>query len=292
MADEMDKVFDGVDGSEDSIVKNETSEETAETTETTETTEGKTWKDLGVDRWDGLPREQRAKELVYERQRYGKQADELGTTRKERDEALSQLNSVKSAAGVEKKVEDKLSTMSDWEKNAFFESLEKGDPREAILNLIKPNLGLQSKEDIQKLIEESVNDALHQYDGYSQVSSVQRTRPEYVEHEPYIEVLTKAENFGNTRSYEDMLDFSILQKSNSTLGDVVFDLMKRHSSMSFNECKELAELRMGAKKTNETTKDELRETVKGIEGGVKKGAKKKGSETEKIMTMDDAFGPD
>ncbi len=285
----LDDAFDGVDSSKDNIVEDKIVDE--KVTETSEETSEKTWQDYGVDRWDGLSKEQIAREVLHGRSVSGRQADEVGGLRKERDKALSQLNSVKSAAGVEQKVEQKVADMDEFEKERFFKQLE-ANPSKAIRELVKDGMGIVPKEDIQKLVQDGINEALRDYDGYSQVSGVQRTRPEYIEHEPYIEVLAKAENFGNTRSYEDMLDFSILQKSNTTLGNAVFDLMKRHPSMPFNECKEIAELRMGAKTTNEDNKDNLRQTVKGIEGGVKKGAKKKGSETEKIMTMDDAFGPD
>lgn len=250
----------------------------------------KTWKDYGLEKFDGMSTEDIAKQITDERADYGRLSENQAETKKQNEDYQSQIAKMKAitSPATEEKVEEKLADMNEFEMQAFFASLEK-NPRKAIKDLLKDQMGVVGKDDIQKMIDENISKAMGDYDNYSNTRSVQRSRPEHAEHESYVEFLSKPEHLGDARGYEDKLDFAVLHKENKALADVVYGLLKT-TNLPFAQCKEFAELQLGAKGNADETVEDIKKIIKGVDGAdTSKASKKKGSETEKIESMDDAF---
>ncbi len=286
IVENLDEAFSGVEGGKDNIIADPAIEKPVEKSEE------KNWADLGIDRYDGLSREQIAREILHDRQVSGRQGGELGDLRKERDALQEKISQIGNVTNPEKKaVEKEVAQMDEYELERFFAEINK-DPRKAISGLLKGHMGVVDKESIEKMIGEAIDQSFNSYDKYNQTKSVQRSRPEHVEHEEYIEFISKPEYLGDKRSYEDKLEFAILHKENKELADVVYDLLAR-TNMSFADAREYGELRMQSKGVSEADKDKLRETIKKVGPATPGGPKPvKVSQEEKIETMDDAFGPD
>ena len=248
----------------------------------------KTWTDHGIDGWDDLSNEDIAGRVLKERGSQSAMTQERDTLRAERDSLKSQMDQISGVTNPQKKeIKEEIAQMNEYEKAQFFAELETS-PRKALSGLLKDHMGVTSKDDIQKMIDDSRDQSFASYDKYSQTEIIKRQRPEYAEHERYIEFISKPEHLGDTRPYEDKLDFAVLRKENKELADVVYDILAR-TNMPFADAKEYAELRMTAKGVSENSKNKLRKTVKDVKKSMPEGGQQKGSEDEKIEDMDDAF---
>ncbi len=256
--------------------------------------EDKNWESFGLERYDKMTREQIAQDINYRNKTYGDQSNELGrlrTVEEERDTLQAKIQQMTAITNpdAKKAAVDRVEKMSEGQLTDFFGQLEK-DPRQAILSLLGDSVkGGRSEDDLKKIIQENVQEALFQYHGFSEEEAVKRNRPEFVEHEHYIKELSKPEHLGQNRGIEDLLDFTILQKENSTLAAVVYDKLKRYPSMNFQDCKKYSELELRSPDTEAAKKDELEKKVTGLQGGPPSSAKTKVSETDEVKTMDDAF---
>jgi len=253
------------------------------------------WSEFGLDRYDKMDREKIAADINYRNKLYGDQSNEIGTIRQERDALkakIEQMTAISTGKGSE--VSDEIEAMTPGQLTDFYEQFEK-NPRKAIMSLLGDKVkGGRSDEDLKKIIAENIREALFQYHGFSEQEGVKRNRPEYVEHEPYIEILSGEKYLGGIRSTNDILDFAILEKENATLAPIVYDKLKRYPNMSFADCRKFSELELRSQDTEQAKKDELKSKVAGLQGAGAgmSTAKGKASETDNVTTMDEAFDMD
>ena len=220
----VDEAFDGVDGGQVNIAEGKPVEIE------------KSWADHGIDGWDDLSNEDIAGRVLKERGSQSAMMHERDMLRSERDSLKSQMDQISGVTNPQKKeIKEEVSQMNEYEKAQFFAELETS-PRKALSGILKGNLGVTPKDEIQKMIDERINQSFTSYDNYSQTEIIKRQRPEYAEHERYIEFISKPEHLGDTRSYEDKLDFSVLRKENKELADVVYDILAR-TNMAFADAK-------------------------------------------------------
>ncbi len=257
--------------------------------------EPRKWSEFGLDRYDKMDREKIAADVNYRNKLYGDQSNEIGTIRQERDALktkIEQMTAISTGKGSE--VSKEIEAMSPGQLTDFYEQFEK-DPRQALMSLLGDKVkGGRSEEDLKKIIAENVQEALFQYHGFSEAEGVKRNRPEYAEHEQYIEMLSEEKYLGKVRSYEDILDFAVLEKENSTLAPLVYKKLKAYPKMSFVDCRKFSELELRSPDTEQAKKDELKNKVEALQGAGAgtSTAKGKASETEEITTMDQAFSVD
>jgi len=245
----------------------------------------KNWSDYGIEDWNELGHEQIAERVLKERNSQGSMMRERDSIRSERDALQAQIDQISGVTNPGKEViRDEIADMDDFEKQRFFQQLETS-PRAAISGLLKDSM--PTKDSIAEMISEKLKTSLTDYDQYNQAESIKRTRPEFAEHQGYIEFISKPEYLGDRRSLDDKLDFAVLHKENPDLSDMVYDLLAR-TNMPFADAKEYAEFRSQATNKAAVDKDELRDTIDKVKS-VSGGGKQKASETEKIESMEEAF---
>lgn len=254
------------------------------------------WKDNGFEDFEGKSIKEIAAEVQkykYNASLYGRQANELGTARQQLQEAQTLIDKYKQVSDPDRKAEQKIEQMSEGQLADFYREFE-SNPRAALLSLLDDKLGGggMSDEDFQKRVDERVNEQLRDYHGYSTVENLRRNRPEYGEHEDYIQLISQAEHLGQSRNPEDLLDFSILHKANKTLANVVYGMLKSYPGMAFADAKEYAELKLAAPASNQDTKEKLKKEVAALAGGKIAGGGNKASQDENIESMEDAFNVD
>jgi hypothetical protein len=219
----------------------------------------KPWKEYGIDGWDDKPKEQIAREVVFQRSVAGRQATELGKLRKEHQTASQKLSELQRLAGGNtnaegQTVKEAVADMDPAEKAMFFKELEEGDPRKALRRALG-DLGIPKKEDIQKMIEDGIKEQIGQYHDWNEENSLRTSNPEFVRNEEMVNWFRDKDNPEGLpqRSRNEVLDLVLLGEKNKELAGFTYDWMKK-STMPFSECKRIATLEMNASATAEADK--------------------------------------
>jgi hypothetical protein len=289
----LDTAFEGVDGGAHKI--GDAVDTVADTTaDTTADTEEKNWSDYGLpEDFNSMPREQmaqRVKEALYRERQWGEQGNTIGELRRKNQEMESKIKAFLGGSPEDgKKAEQIVEDMSDGQKADFFANLER-NPRKAIMDAIG-NVQ-RSEDDIHKMIDDRVNEILQGYHDWAGSENIVAAKPEYARHKEYVEFLAKPEHLGAQRAKRDIYELAELLESNKTLGNMTYDKLKSYPSMGFAEAKRLSDLELIAKEKAAKTKEDIEQEVAGVDGAVKKGAKKAASKTETITSLDDAFDID
>ena len=76
---------------------------------------------------------------------------------------------------IKQAMKQEVSKLDEYELQRFFAQLER-DPRGAISELMKGQMGVVGKEDIEKMIGDAIDQSFTSYDKYNQTRSVQRQR--------------------------------------------------------------------------------------------------------------------
>ena len=244
------------------------------------------WEGVGLENYKGRKFEDIANDIKYKQKLYGDQSNEIGKLRKEHEEASAKLQRYEEVAGKSPDVSEAIEDMSEGQLADFYKEFEK-NPRKALRDMMGESR--RSDDDLQEIIDARVSATLEDYHTWSRNENLKTNRPEYGEHEPYIELLQSPDHFGSNRSSDELLDFSILRGKDKSLADLVYSNMKRFKGVSFSDCKRFAELERNAAPANEDTKEKLRREVESL-SGVKKGSPTgKASVGTEIGSMDEAF---
>ncbi len=250
----------------------------------------KTYADLGLDpRYDGMSREEMVADIKYRNTVHGHQSTEVGTLRKDLAAAQAKLDGFAKAAGVAPEVKEAVADMTDAELTRWLEDLQ-SNPRKAFKQILGDGMGRRSDEDLKKLFMGFFDEGIGQYHDYTGQQAV-KADPDYQVNANYMEGLRQPEHFGNTRSAQELLAFAKFAQSATTddaTRDDLYSCMKRYPEVPMKECQDMIAGRTGGKA--KVDPDKIREQVKGLAGGTAAGGAKGKSKTEKIETMDDAFG--
>lgn len=248
----------------------------------------KTYAELGLDeRYDGMNREQMVADIKHRNIVHGRQAGEVGDLRKKLAAAQEKVDSFNKVAGQPVAVKEAVKKMSEGEVSLFIQDFQI-DPDKAIRGLLGDNFGRRSDGDLKKMVGELFEDMIGQYQGYTEDQAVQ-TDPDYQVHANYMEGLRQPEHFGNTRPAQELMAFSKLANisgADKPTVDNLYDCMKRFPQVPMKDCLSMVKGRGGTKTVDP---DKIRKQVDGLEGGTPPGSKK-ASSSEKITTMDEAFG--
>lgn len=252
------------------------------------------WKSVGLDRYDGLPVEQIAKEVSFQFKTAGKHASEIGQLRKDLQERDRKLQDLERVIGTKQaaKVDDAVEDMDEIQLQQFYALIEK-NPRKAIRFALGDNFGKPNFEDekFQEVVDNRVREALKQYHGYIEESSAM-SDPDYERFAEYIETLKSPENLGETRSPKEMLSLSKLVVENKPLADLTYMNLKKYPQMPFEECKKFANLTLNASSQADKAKTSLTNQIKNLQNAAPGGGVSKTSEKPNIKTMDEAFAAD
>lgn len=250
----------------------------------------KNWSDYGLDeRYNDMPREQFAKEIMHQRQTYGNQSNELGKLRRQMEEKELQLKKFMEAA--DKPVQPtKSNEWDELKRQNFYSLLEKGQPEKALEMALegKFDKNYEEDKDLISLMDKRMQDHLSQYYAYTAEESV-KSDPDYNKFSSYIDTLKSEEHFGNQRSPKELLQFSKLAAENQSLANLVYSNMKEFN-LPFDQAKKFADMELATSQKATEKKEEFKQTLNNLDG-VKPpaGNSKNAAKAEKITTMDDAF---
>ena len=176
-------------------------------------------------------------------------------------------------------VKAEVKKMSEDELRRWLEDLQT-DPHAAIQTLLGENYGRRSEEELSEIIDKRVNEGLEGYHGYTEEQAAMAD-PDYPVFAKYIEQLQRPENFGNTRSPREMLDFARLFHTDREAADNVYDVMKRFPSVPMKNCVHM----INGRPKSKVDPEKIRKEVKGLAGGGLPSGSKKVSSAENIDDM-------
>lgn len=288
-------------------VKEEVSEE-AETAATT--TEVKTWKDLGLEDFEGKSQEEIAQLIVQSRREsehrdkvYGDQTNVVGDLRKQIAEAEAKITEVeakKKESGIkEPDLLDQLPEMTEGEILDFNAIYEK-NPVKALFKYARPVLEKMTASQVTKALEGKVEGAVDESIA-QQKDNIAYTnfagRHEDAEKFTPLMQLLDGENYlgGQKRSYEELYQLAKLgPHAQGVVADPlyqpIFQLMAKHDSMSFGEALSFAKQGTAAEEKAVEKRKEVKKTIDKIDSvnTTSKGTpKSKG--TKELVTIDDEF---
>lgn len=262
------------------------------------TTSSVDWKQYDLGDFDGKDMKEVANQIKQYKHfagLHGKQSQELGQLRKEREQwqaEREQLQRMKEAAGQKVEPTSDWGDWNDQKRQQFFFEIENGNPLKYIHDSLNERFSKQfvTQEMIAKQVQEMLQNG---FDGYTDWMDERHlmSDPEYVKYKPYIEVLQQDVNFGKTRTKSDLLEFAKFRatEQDENLVGLVYDLMRKYPSMDLTQAKKWAGMELQTSRQADTNADDLRQKVNAVKDVTGKGAATKASETEKVATMDEAF---
>jgi len=194
----------------------------------------KSWKELGLDRFDGMTKEQIAKEIKWINRKYGEHTQEVGELRKELSDFKLKLEPKKEP---EKEQPRKGLTAHEIED---FNEIYQNDPVGAVLKY--------GGDDIQRLIDRKLDEKLatripetlgkmtkEQADQLNYEKFV-TSHDDYEEYVGAMQTLDASENLGTqSRPYDELYDLSKLAMTDDARYQGVYGLMKKHPTLSLKE---------------------------------------------------------
>lgn len=200
----------------------------------------KSWKELGLDRLDGMTKEQIANEIKWINRKYGEHTQEVGKLRKELSDFKVKLEPKKEP---EKEQPRKGLTAQEIED---FNTIYQTDPVGAVLKY--------GGDDIQRLIDQKLEEKLaaklpetlgkmtkEQVDQFSYEKFV-TSHDDYEEYVGAMQTLDAPENLGpQSRPYNELYDLSKLAMTDDSRYQSVYGLMKKHPTLSLKEAMKFTE---------------------------------------------------
>lgn len=259
----------------------------------------KTWKDFGVDDFEGKTNEEIAAivrrdrdDSSFRRRVYGEQADELGALRTFKTETEA-----KAKAAAEEKKPDLLEQMPDMTDGEVldFNKIYEGHPVKAILKYARPVIEQLVNQQLQGAIQGGVKSTItesigEQQDSLEYAGFLQR-HEDAETYLPAMKVLDRPEHLGGqARSYEELLSLAKLSRDKSPLYAPVYQLMAKHPTVSFKEAEQLAKQQLGSKGAAEAKRKEVQQELDNIDAvNSSTTASAKSQTTGEIVTIDNEF---
>ncbi len=259
----------------------------------------KTWKDFGIEDFEGKSSEEIAaivrrerEDSSFRRRVYGEQADELGGLRTFKTETEA-----KAKAAAEEKKPDLLEQMPDMTDGEVldFNKIYEAHPVKAILKYARPVIEQLVQQQLQEAIKGGVKNTISesigdQRDSLEYASFLQR----HEDAETYLsamKVLDKPEYLGEqSRSYEELYGLAKLSSEKSPLYAPVFQLMAKHPTASFKEAEQLAKQQLGAVGTAAKKREQIQQNIDKLDVvNSSTTASAKSKTTKGIVTIDDEF---
>ena len=243
------------------------------------------WKDLGLDRYEGLTKEQIAREIKWINKQYGDHTHEVGELRKK----IAELESKTETKVVEEKPEPRrgLTAAEVEDYNTLYEK----DPVGAFIKY--------GESDIQRIIDKRVEEKLQTIlpDKLGKITDEQADAMEFEnfnsrhdDAEEYIssmKILDDPKYLGTQkRKYDELYELVKLSETDDTQYQQVYALMKKHPTMSYKEAVSFT----GSKITPKTTRQQVVKEVEKIKQVNSASTAKANSKQGAIaLDLDDAF---
>ena len=255
----------------------------------------KTWKDFGIDDFEGRSNEeiaaivrQQREDIDFRRKIYAGQADELGALRKYK---------VEKEKPAEEKKPDIFDSMPDMTEGEFFDFniISEKQPVKAVLKYARPVIEQLVQQQLQEAIQGGVKNTITesidgQRDSIEYANFLSR-HEDATTYESAMKVLDQPEYLGDQkRPYEELLGLAKLNAENSPLYAPVFQLMAKHPTISLKEANQLAKQQMGAVETAAKKKEKIQQNIDKIDTvNLSTTASAKSKTTGEIVTIDDEF---
>ena len=288
---ETDTVKDiATDTSETKVADTETGDtETEESGTATDETTAKTWKDFGLDRFDGKSIEEIATEIKWRNEIQGRQSNELGELRA-KVEALKKPKEEKGKTDV-------LAQLPEMTRGEIvdFNEIWENDPRKAIAKYASPYIQQTVKDMLQEAFKgelgQTVQGALEQKSTDIELTTFLQTHEDGEAYIPSMQKLDATEYLGEQRrSLNELYELAKLGSKKDPLYTPIYQMMKSQPSMPLAEAKEVSDLKLSSTTVAQDKLKKAKETVKAIDSVNATTTKKTASEkTTVAATVDEAF---
>jgi len=291
--DDLDKVEteETEPGERDDNVPEEGEGDPADTESGSNETSEKTWEDLGLPKFEGKTREEIANEIQWNNRRRGEQANELGQLRKEVAELKAAIPEKPKAEP--KPIEDRLGGMTVDQMEEFNDLYDK-NPVAAILKYgeapIQDIIDQRVRDALEAGMPDSINNIISEKTGAMEYSNFLATTPDAESYEPAMKILDSQENLGKQkRPYVELYELSRLGRAKDPLYEPVYQLCKKHPTMTFDEAKQIAVQISGSSGATKATAAKIEKTINKIDAANTTAKSKKADSISIHNNVDDAF---
>lgn len=258
----------------------------------------KTWKDFGVDDFEGKSNEEIAEivkigreDIAFRRRILAEQADELGELRKFRTESEAK---VKPAEEEKPDILDSMPEMTEGEI-LDFNKIYESHPVKAILKYGRPVIEQLVNQRVQDAIKGGVKSTITesidgQRDSLDYANFLSR-HEDAETYEPPMKMLDRPEHLGEQhRPYEELFGLAKLGVDKDPLYTPVYQLMSKYSNMTFKEAQQFAKQQMGSKEAAQVKRQKIQQDIDKIDAvNSSTTASAKSKTTGEIVTIDDEF---
>lgn len=252
------------------------------------------WKGYGLeDLSERKPEEiaQEIKTLRYNKDLYGRQANELGSLRKQYEEAQQRIAEFEKLAGREPAPQAaQPSVFDEMQREQMMREFEKGNPIDYFHKHLSErfNESYATKDSVQEMIQKALEEGFGKYAQWNEQQQASQD-PEYEMYQSYIKTLQDDQYFGNTRPTKELLEFAKFRanEKDEELVNMAYNLMREYPNMRLDTAKKWAAMDLAQQRLDTT--QPTRDKAAKVRTVAKTNGAAKGSQDEKITTMDEAF---
>ena len=252
--DESEKEED-TDDSDDDKAEEESDEEEDDTEEEAEEEKKSSvdWVGLGFDKFKGKTDEEVVAQIKFERQQLGHTVNMLGDLRRE----IADLKKQPPPKKEVEKPKDVLASIPDLDDAdaAKFNAMYEKNPIKAIMTYGGDPIKEMVAEEVKRVVpkQESVAEVKEEIAYSTFVNTVKPTALEVEQ----MKIFDKPEYLGSqARPYADLYGLSKIWLSDSVASEGVYELMRKHPTMSFDEASNFM-----AKPKKEVDKAKIKQTI-------------------------------
>jgi len=278
-----------VETTEDSVPETTGNETVSDTKPAGETSEA-SWKDVGLEKYESMTREQIARDIHWRNKQMGDRANEIGELRK-KVERLEQLQKNKDEEAEKPNLLDSIRDLTAAETEDF-NRLYEASPVKAILKYggdsIKDLVSGEVKKALGEHVPKAVTESAQEQQEALEFKQFLLGHDDADNHLPFMKVLDQEEHLGRQhRPLEELYQLAKLAKDKDPLYSNIYGLMHKHSAMTVAEARRFAMVMQKSPDTREKVKAEVAQIDKASTSA--SSTKRAADKVTKYDSIDAAF---
>jgi hypothetical protein len=227
-------------------------------------TKEKTWTELGLPQYEGMTKEQVAERISFTNREYGRATNTIGELRKQIGSVVR--NTIKPAESKDTKA-DILAAIPNLSESdtVKFNEIYATNPAKAILTFGGEGIRQMVKDEIKSVVPKDLNEILtvkSEQERYNSFLLKNNLTPDSPEVE-WMKTVDTEYLTGQNRSYDELFELQTMWKNKTEGVEDVYDMMKRHPTMSISEAKRFVQKTGATIPVVQTVdKNKVQETIK------------------------------
>jgi hypothetical protein len=243
------------------VSETQVADETKSKTPETKVAVEKSWTELGLPQYEELTKEQIAERIRVTNKEYGRATSTIGELRKQIGSIVQDTVKPSESKETKKDILEAIPNLSESDTIKFNE-MYVVNPAKAILTFGGDTIKQMVRDELKNTVPKDLDEILTkktEQERFITFLSKNNLTPD----SPEIEWMKKVDTeylTGQNRSYEELFELQTMWKNKAEGVEDVYDMMKRHPTMSISEAKGFVNKKVQTGQT--VSKDKVVETVK------------------------------